>query len=113
MSTTTSENPPDGWKADVIRRLDALTALVGRVVAQQGPAAAPAHLTVAEAARRLGVTPPVVRQWCTRGHIRARKCGPPGRPDRQKAWRIPAAEVERLLGEPERVQNVDEVPRLP
>lgn len=54
-----------------------------------------APYTVKEVAELLRVTEPTIRDWLRDGKIRGTRIG--GRDRRTYRWRVPRAEVERLL----------------
>lgn len=58
---------------------------------EQPPLAEEDLLTPAEAAKALRVSTETVRRWCRRGAVRHHRVG--------GQWRIPRAEVERILRE--------------
>jgi len=51
-------------------------------------------LTVADVARHFGITEDRVRHWIKRGHLRARRFGPPGK----RCWyEIDEADLEKVV----------------
>lgn len=52
-------------------------------------------ISTTEAARRLGIKPRTIQKWIEQGIIKAYRLNPSGR----SVYRVPVAEVERILNE--------------